>query len=343
MSLLHSDITLTSLKMSFEADLIYIVKCYFSAEGIFHEDEGDASDFAAQYFEMRIRRIDPKPRVVHFSDEIHDSLGKLARETDQETKEKALKAWRAVFRIRHLLADGRTVVPYLSRKVNDSTTKDGLLWDFGMHHFHLSEQLGESEFVERSDYLLFAIVAEEDAYFVDVREHQDPENLLWVRQDLLKIVHSNWPDLTYSHVLRGAKGSLLTDNEKQELRRKNVIHVPDLGGLAIIPLGGGTVSDGSSFLGRLWGDKVVHEIERHKLYLYNQLAELKAALQVKGIDTSDEMKFQLVPLDSMELSPEVVVSLQADNCLSRDLSQMGFAIVESKTRLPIAVSLENQP
>ena len=78
----------------------------------------------------------------------------------------------------------------------------------------------------------------------------------------------------------------------------------------------------------------MHEIERHKLYLYNQLAELKAALQVKGIDTSDEMKFQLVPLDSMELSPEVVVSLQADNCLSRDLSQMGFAIVESKTRLP---------
>ena len=334
--------TATNLKISFAADLIEIIKCYFSAEGICYQDKGDASDFAARYFDMRIRRIDSQPRVVHFSDEIHDSLGKLARETEEATREKALKAWRAVFLIRYLFVKGQTVLPFLSRKINDSTTRDGLLWDFGMHHFHLSELIDESGFVERSDYLLFAIVTDEDAYFVDVRGHQDPENLLWVRQDLLKIVHSNWPDLTYSSVIQGVKGDSLTDKEKRELRRKNINHVPDLGGLAIMPIGGGTTPAGNRVLGRVWGDKLVHELERHESFLRSQLAKLKATLQAKGLETSDEIKLQLVHFDSLEPSPEVVAAFQSDNCLSRGLSRMGFVVIESETRLPIKVSIESR-
>ena len=34
--------------------------------------------------------------------------------------------------------------------------------------------------------------------------------------------------------------------------------------------------------------------------------------------------------------------LRADNCLSRYLFLMGFAVVDSETRLPLAVSLESQ-
>ena len=329
--------------MGLEADLIDIVKHYFFLEGISYEEKGDASDFAARYREMRTRRTVSQPRIVHFSGELHDSLGKLARETDGETKEKALKAWQTVFQIRSVLVKGASVVPYLSKKVNDSTTEDGLLWDFGMHHFHLDDQLGASGFVERSDYLLFAILAEADAYFVDIKKHSDPENLLWVRQNLLKIVHSNWPELTQSRALRGMTGNQLTDNQKKELRRKNTNHVTDLEGQAIMPLGGGTMSDGSSALGRMWGDKLVHEIERHQSYLDSQPAEVKAAFRTRGIDTTGELKFRLVTLDSLGLSPDVLGALQADDCLSRDLSRMGFAVVESTTRLPIAVSLVGQP
>ena len=329
--------------MSFESDLIDIVKCYFSAEGISYEDKGDASAFATRYFEMRCRRVVPKPRVVHLSDEMHSSLGKLASETDENIKEKALTAWRAVFRIRNLFVNGCPVVSYLSKKVTDSRTTDGLLWDYGMHHFHLSgEQLDKSGFVERSDYLLFAIVAEECTYFVDIRKHHDPENLLWVRQDLMKIVDSNWPELTQAHALQGVKGDLLTDNEKKELRRKNINHAPELAGRAISPLGRGMTLDGSNILGRLWGDKLVHEIEKHKSYFDSQPTELNDELRARGVDTSDGMKFRLVLLDSLKISREDIQSLQADNCFSSDLSQMGFAIVESQTRVPIAVSLDNQ-
>ena len=171
--------------MNLENDLIDIIKRYFSVEGISYEDKGSGSDFATRYLEMHTRRIYSRPRAVYFSDEIHDSLGDLARQQDEGIREEALDAWHTVFRIWHLLVEGQTVLPYLSERVSNSRTQDWILWDYGMHHFHLNSQLDESGIVKRSDYLLLVIVTEEAAYFVDVRLHRDLSENLWVRQDLL--------------------------------------------------------------------------------------------------------------------------------------------------------------
>ena len=45
------------------------------------------------------------------------------------------------------------------------------------------------------------------------------------------------------------------------------------------------------------------------------------------------IQLRLVPLDNLRRSSEIADSLQVDNCLSRDLSRMGFAIVEQKHAL----------
>jgi hypothetical protein len=321
--------------MDFETDLIDIVKRYFAAEGICYEDQGDAADFAARYWEMRKRRLAPKPRRVHFSNELHDSLGNLARETDPSAKDNAQIAWNAVFKIRWLLTRGQCVVQYLSKSVNDATTKDRLLWDFAMYHFHLNDQLEPAAFIKRSDYLLFAIVGDEDVYVVDVRKHHDPQKILWVRQELLKIVDANWPELTDASVLHGVQGNQLTDEEKGALRAKNVNHVTTLRGRAIMPLGKGMAGDSSSIFGRYWADKLMHEIEAHKSWLSDHLAEYKTAFQAQGVDIADENPFRLVLLDSLELSAEDVETLRGADCLNCDLSRMGFATVESKSRWPI--------
>ena len=212
-----------------------------------------------------------------------------------------------------------------------------------MHHFHLSRKLDKSGFVERSDYLLFAVVADTEVFFVDVRMHRDPEDLLWVRQDLLNIVHSNWPELTDARVLHGVSGNTLKDEEKRELRRKNINHIPNLGEQAVAPLGWGTNSAGGSTFCRVWGDKLLHEIEQHEKYFYRQPSELRAELEGKGIELPGDMEFQLVLLDSLNPPAELVESLREDHCLSRDLCRMGFAIVEATRRLPIVVSLVDQP
>ena len=170
---------------------------------------------------------------------------------------------------------------------------------------------------------------------MDVRLHRDLSENLWVRQDLLKIVVSNWPELANSRVLRGVRGSSLTEDEERELRRKRTNHARASGGKAIAPLSGGMMADGSSLMCRWWGMNLVHELKWHESYLQSHSREVKAAFQAKGINANSEMQFQLVYLDSLELSPEAIESLQTDDYPSRGLHRMGFAIVESQTRLPI--------
>lgn len=329
--------------MNFRADLEQIIKEQFDSNDICYEANMDVDHLAARYLEMLTRRVVPAPRRVHFSDKLNDTLGKLAQETSVEQREKALEAWRTVFCIRHLLVEGQNVTRFLSRFVDKLTFSDGLLWDFGMHHFHLSRKPDKSDprFVERSDYLLFAIITQEDAFFVDVRLHPQRGDIIkWVRQDLLRIVHLNWPELIKPYVLRGQTGDVLTDEEKRNLREKNVNHVTELGGKAVFSIGGGMASDGSSSACRMWADRLLHEIDQYQRYFDEHQGEVHPQLEASGIKIDGELDFQLVLLDSLNPSVELIDSLREDRCLSRDLCRMGFVIVETTTRRPVIVSIE---
>ncbi len=324
--------------MNLRCDLTDIIRRYFSQECISYEGEDKAEDLAARYCEMRIRRIDPVPRQVHFSSELHETLGSLASEPDPQDREQALEAWGTIFRLWSLFTSGGDVTPYLSKGVNDATSRDGLLWDYGMHHFHLRNGIEESGFLRRSDFLLFAIVADNAAFFVDVREHRDPQNLQWIRQDLLRIVHKNWHEITSARVLHGVHGDTLTDVQKKELRQKNIQSVVDLEGVAMAPLGWGTMLDGSSTWCRLWADKLLSEIEWHERVLNSQSEELRVELDSKGATKSDVIDFRLVPLESVDASPELSQHLQEGDHASRGLYAMGFAIVEATSGHPVTIT-----
>ena len=324
--------------MDFRRDLIGIVRSYFSQKGISYKGADEAEDLAARYCEMRIRHIDPAPRDVHFSIELNSTLGRLANEADPQERGRALEAWKALFRLRYLSEVGGDLTPYLSKGVKDATSRDGLLWDYGMHHFHLRTDVEDSGFIRRSDYLLFAIVADDVALFVDVRKHRDPDDLQWVRQDLLKIMHTNWPEITDARVLRGVHGSSLTDEQKKELRRKNILSVADLGEVAIAPLGWGTMLDGSSTWCRLWADKLLREIDWHEDILKGQSEELRATLADRGLTVSGATDCRLVPLEELDASYGVVDQLQNGAHSSKGLYAMGFAIVEATSGHPVTVT-----
>ena len=325
--------------MDLLADLTHIVRECFREEGIEYCGGGDPDELAALYCETRIRRISPRPRKVHFSDEIHSSLERLGRETDPDRRPKALEARRAARTLRDRLAEGEEVTRFLSKQVTKAASKDGMLWDFGMHHFHLCTQLdGSGTFVERSDYLLFAIIADDAAFFVDVRRHRDPEGLGWVRQDLLRIVHSNWPAPLECRELRGITGDRVTDQQKQLLRQRNLNHVSEFGGKAFAPIGGGATGAGSSALCRFWGDKLIHEIERHEQFFGGQPPAVRRALEERGADVAQRMEFRLARIDRLSTSTGVLEALRAARGLSKDLCRMGFVIVEATTGVPVLVS-----
>ncbi len=329
--------------MNFDADLRDIIESYFASQGIRYDDSDELSRLAVRYFEMRIRRIPAVPRTVHFSDELHSSLGELARETDSAKAAKASEAWGTVFYLHHLFAEGESVIPHLSRRVEDAEDPaklDRLLWDWGIHHLHLRRHPEGSGFVKRSDYLLFAIVTDTEAFFVDVRPHNDPENLLWYRQDLLRIVHSNWPELIRPNVLRGVTGGDLTDHQRKVLRDKNTNFVMELGGKAVAPLGGGLMADGSSLWCKWWVMRLRWELNQHTDHLNANAAVVREALKEKGMGTNGDPHLKLALLEDLNLPADLVQSLQEEDSLSKDLSRMGFVIVEATTRTPIAVRIE---
>ncbi len=321
-----------ALNMNFKVDLVDVVKDFFSKNGISYAKTGSASDFAARYFEMLVRRIDPKPRSVFYSDRIDNSLDRHIHAATKEQLEGALQARQAVLDIKHIFESGGDVTPYLSKTIDNSKCKDEMLWEWGIHHFHLSTKRDKTGFIKRSDYLLFAMIFDDAALFIDVRKHRHPEGLEWVRQDLLETVHSNWPQIPYSHELVGVTGDVVSAKEKRELRRKNVNHIMDLQGHAIAPIGGGLVLSGSSTLCRVKADKLIWDLDRHEEFLGECDEELQAAFKSRGVNLTGEMELRLVLLEDMNPDTAVIESLQEGDCLSRELCKMGFVIVEAESR-----------
>ena len=88
--------------MDFLSDLTQAIVSEFTERGISFPECADPAHLASRYFEMRIRRIEPIPRQVYFSKEIHGSLGDLARNNDPQRRQKALEARSTVFYLRHL-------------------------------------------------------------------------------------------------------------------------------------------------------------------------------------------------------------------------------------------------
>lgn len=323
--------------MDFLSDLAQAIRSDFTEQGVSFPQCADLAHLTSRHLEMRIRRIEPAPRGVHLSEELHRSLGNLASNEDPEHRAKALEAWGTVFYLRHLFERGEAVIPHLTERVNNTEERDGLLWDYAMHHLHLSRNIGKNGFVDRSDWLLFAVVTDRDTFFIDVRPHTDPEQLQWVRQDLLTIVHNNWPELTAGRVLHGVTGDTVTDIEKRELRRKNANLVHCVEGRAIAPLGWGTTADGHSLLCRFLADKLLHELEEQQRLLDGKTDTLHAVFVERGMAKDVEANFRLVRKKSLNVSEAQVTKLWSFEGFRRDLWLAGFAIIEANTHSIVVV------
>ena len=323
--------------MTLFSDLSRLIHGQFDKHGISYGPSMTLDRLVARYFEMNTRLIHPAPRQVHFSNQTYDSLGELSRRGRDDTSSR--NAWAAVFRLRQLLVEGANVNAFLSKNLRRATGWDGLLWHYGMHHFHLGSETDKDGFVKRSGHLLFAIVAPLDAYFVDVRPHPPPGGVEWVSQELLRIVHSNWPELIEANVLHGVDGSELTDGEMHELRRKNVNYAMDIDGKAIAPLLGGLAGDGSSVLCTFLASSLLKELRYHEEVLRSEEVRHAVArdMRAQGFDVGPTLEFELVFLEDLDPTLELLAVLTAETCISRNLCRRGLAVVDKKTRSPIAI------
>ena len=164
--------------------------------------------------------VRPRPRKVHFS----DVLTAAPRYSECEPR---------ILKIQHLLETGSSELNdprrrYFSRLVERILDRkqqrvrlDRILVEWGIYHFHLGEG-------KRTKDLLFALVRENDAYFIDVCDHDDFTNVT-----PLEIAQRNWPQLFDD--LPGIHGSRFTAEHIGNLRRQNANFSPDINGLALMP------------------------------------------------------------------------------------------------------------
>ena len=321
--------------MTLHSDLSRLIKDQLDKNSISFHGSMPLHRLVARYFEMNVRQIQPVPRRVHFSDRTHASLGELSRRGKDDPS--AHNAWGAVFRLRQLLVEGANVNGFLSTRIRRATARDGLLWHYGMHHFHLGSEMDADGFVKRSDHLLFAIVAPEDAYFVDVRPHPPKGGIEWSSQELLRIVHAHWPELIEANILHGVHGTQLADGEIHELRRKNVNYAIEIDGKAIAPLGGGMAGDGSSVLCTIFASKLLSDLRHHEEILNNDEVREAVArnLRAQGFDAGPTLEFELVFVEADGATP--FAALTAENCVSRNLCRTGLAVIEKRTGSPIVL------
>ena len=294
---------------------------------IFDKKSENPHKLATQYFYALSRMILPVPRTVYLSAEIRETLRNLNG------------GWAShVDVIRRHFEEGQSVRKFLSEKAQDTAFNDRLFNDYGIHHFHLEDRMHRRKphLVARSDYLLFAMVAESDVYFVDVARHPRDavaDDYGWARQELLQIINVNWPSLLKPFEMPGIEGAVLPDEQKKVLRQRNTNLAAKVGDTVVLPPGGGVTCAGTNFKCQFLASKLLREVEECQRHLVRQPNEIRDALEREGKSITGDMEFKLVHINNLRNVPiEVTSQLYAPH---GNLGGSGFAIIETTTNTPI--------
>ncbi len=151
------------------------------------------------------------------------------------------------------------LTPRLSRGLKVRQYNDKMLHDWGIYHLHLGAALEGDGFMERSGNLLFVMCRPDDLYLLDVRPHRHDGAGVWVDDDLVDIIHSNWPEAIARFrfdALRSAHA--LTREQRALLRSKNGnagVYTRD--GTFYAGIGGGLVGSGSNIRAIMWADRTL--------------------------------------------------------------------------------------
>lgn len=142
------------------------------------------------------------------------------------------------------ISKGEDLIPHLTRKLKNLDDNDGLLYDWGIFHLHLGIQIESDGFVERTGPLLYARFDNENAYFINVFSHG-----AWTMQEMLRIIHKNWPESIDSYRIKGIIGveKTFNDNEIKHLRGAQINTAIEVEpGIVYIGPGGGIAASGDS-------------------------------------------------------------------------------------------------
>lgn len=192
----------------------------------------DAQQVAMAYFNVQKRRISSNPRSFAFATDFNCP-------PDFQT---------GLDLLREKSVLGEDINSHGSRSLKQAEKFDGLLFDWGIHHFHLGIALEPDGFVVRTGPVLLAVVKNDTIYCIGIRSHGTTNPYVWAEKDLLEIIHRDWPELIADFRL-DVKNVFpkVTEQEYHEMRKSGLTMLIELqDGSVFAPPGGGYMSAGNS-------------------------------------------------------------------------------------------------
>ncbi|MDE2892170.1 MAG: hypothetical protein OXN86_06700 [Chloroflexota bacterium] len=146
---------------------------------------------------------------------------------------------------------GEDINPHRSKLNKDpGNINDELLNHWGIYHLHLGLDIGDDGFADRTGPLIYCRFDSENAFLIGIYSHG-----VWTHQDLLQIVHDNWPESISHWKGRALSGDTLTDGQVKNLRKNRVNHAVTMTDDTVyLPPGGGVTAAGSNTLDVLHAD-----------------------------------------------------------------------------------------
>lgn len=147
------------------------------------------------------------------------------------------------------IVKGESITNYLSKKIIDAHFSDSMLYDFGITHLHLGKEGNSKDeaFVERTGKILYCVLKDDDAYFLTIDDHKK-----WSDIRFIEIMKDNFPELLEKHKIEGLElGREITNEERENLHKHNIISVLQIDKEMFTPIGGGVTMNGLSLRGML--------------------------------------------------------------------------------------------
>lgn len=263
-----------AIQSDLSSDLKGILAALLVSEGCNASSSDDLERLCYLYVNLRRRLVDSHPRTVQVSREF---VCPVAHQAGLAT-------------VRKIIETGGNLRAHLSRGVLKRPHEDDLINDWGIHHVHLGTTYEADGFCVRTKELLFARFNETTAYFIQVLQHGD-----WALDQLMEIVHRNWPDTIARFRLGNGTMHLATpiaESERINLRRGGVTLLVEVDGQVYAPPGGGITTARTSM-----------DVTRSCIEVQGRVRQFDEALRQREFDIRGYMTDKgLVPGDPLTFS-----------------------------------------
>ena len=250
-----------SLKLDLRGDFYKCVENEVQrliADGFkFSSKEKDVSHIA-EFYNLIERIPVPRPRKIHKSKTFF--CPKELQNNLEVLENKILK--------------GEAITNYLSKKIIDAHFSDSMLYDFCITHLHLGKEGNSRDepFVERTGKILYCFLTDDNAYFLTIDDHGK-----WSDIKLIEILKDNFPELLENHKIEGLElGREITNEERKNLHKHNIIPMLQIDKEMFSPIGGGVTMNGLSLRGMLNAInqlKLIYYLENKVLSFYEENKE----------------------------------------------------------------------